>query len=97
VRDRRKQDRNHQSEKLINIESSPTTGFSDCIEQARTGDDEKKRHHPTGGKYVPHLHPDISINILNVPVAQVKESGTVIKKNDQNGQYAKPVKFISSI
>ncbi len=32
-----------------------------------------------------------------MPVAQIKKSGAVIKKNNKNGQYAKPVKFISSI
>ena len=31
-----------------------------------------------------------------MPVTQIKESGTVIKKNDQNSRYAKPVKFIFS-
>ena len=91
MRDRCDQHRNHQSRKLINIESGPAAGFCDGMEQTRTGDDEKKRHHPTGSKNIPYLYPYISINILNVPVAQIKESGAVIKKNDQNGQYAKPV------
>jgi hypothetical protein len=43
---------------------------------------KKKRHHPTGGKDVPYLHPDKCIDIFNVPVAQIEESGTVIEKND---------------
>lgn len=97
VRDRREQNRNHQSQKLIDIESRPTAGFPDCIEQTRTGDDEKERHHPSGGKNVPYLHPDKGIDILNMPIAQIEESCTVINENDQNGPYAKPVKFISSV
>ena len=95
--DRRDQDRNHQSKKLIHIESRPAPGFPDCIGQTGPGDNEKERHQPTSGKNVPHLHPDIGINILNMPIAQIEESGAVIKKNKQNGQYAKPVKLIPSI
>ena len=53
VGDRADDERNHQSQKLINIEFSPTVGFPDGIKQARTGDDEKERHHPPGGKDVP--------------------------------------------
>ena len=97
VRDRREQNRNNQSQKLIDIESRPTAGFPDRIEQARAGDDEKERHHPPGGKRAPYLHPYKGIDIFEMPIAQIKESCTVINKNDQNGPYAKPVKFISSI
>jgi hypothetical protein len=32
-----------------------------------------------------------------MPIAQGKKLGAVIQKNDQNGQYANPVKLISSI
>jgi hypothetical protein len=96
VRDRRKKNRNHQSQKLIVVESRPTTGFPDCIEQACAGDDEKERHHPSGGKNIPYLHPDKGIDILDMKITQIKESCTVVNKNDQDGPYAKPVKFISS-
>lgn len=96
VRDRCDQDRNHQPHKLINIESGPAAGFCDGMEQTRTGDDEKKRHHPAGGKNVPYLYPDKSVDILNMPITQIKKSAAVINKYDQNGQNAKPVKFISS-
>ena len=95
--DRGEQDRDHQPQKLINIESRPTAGFTDSIKQARTGDDEKERHHPPGGKNVPDFHPNVSIVILKMPITYIKESGAVIKKNDQNGPYAKPVKLILSI
>jgi hypothetical protein len=95
--DRGEQDRDHQPQKLINIESPPTAGFPDGIKQARAGDDEKKWHHPSGGKYIPDFHPDVSIDILNIPIAQIKEASAVIKKNNQYGQYAKPVKLIPSI
>jgi len=37
------------------------------------------------------------MDILNMPVAQIKESGAMIKKNEQNGQYPEPVKLILSI
>jgi hypothetical protein len=97
VGDRGEQDRDHQSQKLINIEFPPIGGFPDRIKQARAGDDEKEWHHPSGGKNVPEFHPDVGIDILNIPIAQIEESGAVIKKNDQYGQYAKPVKLISSI
>ena len=97
MRDRGEQDRDHQPQKLINIESRPTAGFPDSIKQARAGDDEKERHHPSGGKHVPYLHPNKGLDIFNMPVAQIKESGTVINKNDQDGPYTEPVKFISSI
>jgi hypothetical protein len=66
------------------------------MEQTRTGDDEKKRHHPAGGKNVPYLHPDKGVDILNMPITQIKKSAAVINKYDQNGQNAQPVKFISS-
>ena len=97
VCDRRQKDRDHQPQKLINIESLPSAGFSDSIKQARAGDDEKERHHPPGGKNVPDFHPDVSIDILNMPIAKSKKLGAVIQKNDQNGPYANPVKLISSI
>ena len=97
MRDRGEQDRDHQPQKLIHIESRPTAGFPDSIKQARAGDDEKERHHPPGGKNVPDFHPDISVDILDMPIAKVKESGAVIKKNHQNGQYPKPVEFKLSI
>ena len=69
MRDRGKQDRDHQPQKLINIESPPIGGFPNSIKQARAGDDEKERHHPPGGKNVPDFHPDVSIDILNMPIA----------------------------
>ena len=97
MRDRGEQDRDHQPQKLINIESHPTAGFPDSIKQACAGDDEKERHHPTGGKYVPYLHPNKGMDIFHMPIAQIKESGAVIKKNEQYGQYAQPVEFIPSI
>ena len=96
VCDRPEKNRDHESQKLIHIESRPAPGFPDGIEQARTGDDEKKRHHPPRGKDVPYFHPDKGIGILDVPIAQIKKSSTVINKNDQDGPYAKPVKFIFS-
>ena len=68
VCDRREKDRDHQPQKLINIEFRPTAGFADSIKQARAGDDEKERHHPPGGKNVPDFHPDVSIDILNMPI-----------------------------
>ena len=90
------QDRNHQSHKLINIESGPAAGFCDGMEQTPTGDDEKKRHHPAGGKNIPYLYPDKRVDILNMPIAQIEKSSAVIKKNKQYGQHAQPVEFISS-
>jgi hypothetical protein len=39
VRDRRDQDWNHQSHKLINIEFGPAAGFCDGIKQTRTGEE----------------------------------------------------------
>ena len=97
VCDRREKDRDHQPQKLIDIESRPTAGFLDSIKQARAGDDEKERHHPPGGKNVPDFHPDVSIDILNMPITCIKESGTVVKENNQYGPYAEPVKLVSSI
>ena len=97
MRDRGEQDRDHQSQKLIYVKSPPTAGFADSIKQARAGYDEKERHYPSGGKNIPHFHPNVSIDILNMPIAHIKESGAVIKKYDQNGKYAKPVKLIPSI
>ena len=95
--DRGHYDRDHQPQKLINIKFPPTAGFADRIKQAGPGDDEKQRHHPSGGKNIPDFHPDVRIDIFDIPIAQVKEPGAVIKKNDQYGHYAKPVKLIPSI
>ena len=97
VRDRGQQDRDHEPQKLIHIEFRPTAGFADRIKQACARDDEKERHHPPGGEHVPCLHPNKGMDILNMPVAQIKESGAMIKKNEQNGQYPEPVKLIPSI
>ena len=82
VRNRCQQDRDHQPQKFISIEFSKTAGFSDRIKQASAGDDEKKRHHPPGGKNVPDLYPDKGMDILDMPIFQIKESGAVIQKND---------------
>ena len=96
MRDRGEQDRDHQPQKLINIESHPTAGFPDSIKQACAGDDEKERHHPAGGKNVPDLYPDKSVDILNMPIFQIKKSAAVINEYGQNGQNAQPVEFIFS-
>jgi hypothetical protein len=69
MRDRGEQDRDHQPQKLINIEFPPTGGFPEGIKQARAGDDEKERHHPPGGKNIPDFHPDVSVDILDMPIA----------------------------
>ena len=68
MRDRGEQNRDHQPQKLINVESRPTAGFTDSIKQARAGDDEKERHHPPSGKNVPDFHPDVGIDIFNMPI-----------------------------
>jgi hypothetical protein len=83
VGDRADDEWNHQPQKLIDVEFSPLGRFADGIKQARAGDDEKERHHPPGSKNVPEFHPDVSIDILYMPIAQIKKSGAVIKKNDQ--------------